>query len=326
MKPIHFLGLLLLLMLSACHANDPVRKDSFDATGTWQQVGFNAPSDRYRIYFSDHTFVTLRCAPGDPNGTFLATGGGTFAIHGTTYVENGQKAPIHLTGDTLMTIGRGHSGTTWKLTQVFDASTLRLIKRETRDYSYTDATGHEVIRVFSINDIQMRAKRKTMTVSIVVLAVLALGATGYAIRSRRRRKRLERKLAQYETGRLQASDELKQALDSAEKQFRQSQCYHRLLHKVETGEPMADADWDELENHVALLSPNFRSKVYSLHKCSPQEYHVSLLLKAHFAPTEIATLICRSQSAVASVRSRLYQKVFGKKGSPKDWDDFIASL
>lgn len=326
MKPIHFLGLLLLLMLSACHANDQARKDSFDATGTWQHVGFNAPPDRYRLYFSDHTFVTLRCTPGDPNGTFLATGGGTFAIHGATYVENGKKSLLHLAGDTLMTIGRAPGGTTWKRTQVFDASTLRLIKRETRDYAYTDATGHEVIRVFSINDIQMRDKRKVMTISIAVLAVLALGATGYALRSRRRRKRLERKLAQYEAGRLQASDELKQALDSAERQFRQSQFYQRLLRKVETGEPMADAEWDELENHVALLSPNFRSKVYSLHKCSPQEYHVSLLLKAHFAPTEIATLICRSQSAVASVRSRLYQKVFDKKGSPKDWDDFITSL
>ena len=29
---------------------------------------------------------------------------------------------------------------------------------------------------------------------------------------------------------------------------------------------------------------------------------------------------------VASTRSRLYQKVFGKKGSSRQWDDFILSL
>lgn len=125
-------------------------------------------------------------------------------------------------------------------------------------------------------------------------------------------------MAQYEAGQLQASDEKKQTLAATEKQLLQSRFYQHLLKKVADGKPMAETDWDEQENHVALLSPNFRSKIFSLHKCSPQEYRVSLLLKTHFAPTEIATLICRSQSAVASTRSRLYQKVFGKKGRPKD--------
>ena len=31
-------------------------------------------------------------------------------------------------------------------------------------------------------------------------------------------------------------------------------------------------------------------------------------------------------NGVSSTRSRLYQKVFGKKGSTKDWDDFILSI
>lgn len=34
----------------------------------------------------------------------------------------------------------------------------------------------------------------------------------------------------------------------------------------------------------------------------------------------------QSQQSVASTRSRLYQKVFGQKGSSKDWDDFVLSL
>ncbi len=326
MKRLHILDLLLLLALTACQWGKPAHKGDPDLTGVWQQVGFNAPTDRYRLYFSDNTFVTLRCQPGEPNGMFLATGGGTYAIRDTTYAENGRKLAFRCSNDSTITIGQGFSGATWKRTEAFDAATRRLIKKETKNFAYVDATGHEVIRVFSINDIEMRARKKTMNAIITALACLVLCATGYAIHSRRRRKKVERKLAQYEAGQLQASDEMKQTLAATEKQFLQSRFYQRLLKKVADGDPMAETDWDELENHVALLSPNFRSKIFSLHKCSPQEYRVSLLLKAHFAPTEIATLICRSQSAVASTRSRLYQKVFGKKGSPKDWDKFIASL
>ena len=33
-----------------------------------------------------------------------------------------------------------------------------------------------------------------------------------------------------------------------------------------------------------------------------------------------------SKEAITSNRRRLYEKVFGKKGTPKDWDSFILSL
>jgi hypothetical protein len=53
---------------------------------------------------------------------------------------------------------------------------------------------------------------------------------------------------------------------------------------------------------------------------------VSLLIKARIQPKDIATLTAHSKESVASTRSRLYQKVFGRKGSSKDWDDFILSI
>ena len=43
-------------------------------------------------------------------------------------------------------------------------------------------------------------------------------------------------------------------------------------------------------------------------------------------PKDIATLTTHSKESIASTRSRLYQKVFGKKGSTKDWDDFVLSI
>ena len=51
-----------------------------------------------------------------------------------------------------------------------------------------------------------------------------------------------------------------------------------------------------------------------------------LLTKARVQPKDIALLTAHSKESVASTRSRLYQKVFGKKGSSRDWDEFVLSL
>ena len=51
-----------------------------------------------------------------------------------------------------------------------------------------------------------------------------------------------------------------------------------------------------------------------------------LLIKVRVQPKDIASLTAHSKESVASTRSRLYQKIFGKKGSTRDWDEFILSL
>ena len=67
-------------------------------------------------------------------------------------------------------------------------------------------------------------------------------------------------------------------------------------------------------------------KLYSLYAMSEQDLHVSLLIKVRVQPKDIATLTAHSKESVASTRRRLYQKVFGRKGSTHDWDDFVLSI
>ena len=59
---------------------------------------------------------------------------------------------------------------------------------------------------------------------------------------------------------------------------------------------------------------------------SEQDLHVSLLIKVRVQPKDIATLTAHSKESVASTRRRLYQNVFGRKGSTHDWDDFVLSI
>ncbi len=105
-----------------------------------------------------------------------------------------------------------------------------------------------------------------------------------------------------------------------------SDVYQRLQQCLNEGRNLSDADWQELTDVVDSVYSGFTDKLYSLYRMSPQDYHVSLLIKMRLQPKDIAVLTAHSKESVATTRSRLYQKVFGKKGSTRDWDDFILSI
>ncbi len=105
-----------------------------------------------------------------------------------------------------------------------------------------------------------------------------------------------------------------------------SPVYQRIKQYVQEGRSMASGDWSELSDAVDGVYTGFSEKLFSLYHLSEQDYHVSLLIKVRMQPKDIATLTAHSKESVASTRSRLYQKVFGRKGSTKDWDDFILSI
>jgi len=92
------------------------------------------------------------------------------------------------------------------------------------------------------------------------------------------------------------------------------------------GRSLADNDWAGLAEAVNSVYDGFSTKLYSLYRMSEQDMRVSMLIKLRMSPKDIAILTAHSKESVASTRSRLYQKVFGKKGSTRDWDDFILSI
>lgn len=101
---------------------------------------------------------------------------------------------------------------------------------------------------------------------------------------------------------------------------------HKIQDCLNNGRSLSHQEWAELAELVNSIYTGFTEKLYSLYRLSEQDYHVSLLTKVRLQPKDIAQLTAHSKESVASTRSRLYQKVFGQKGSSKDWDDFILSL
>ena len=105
-----------------------------------------------------------------------------------------------------------------------------------------------------------------------------------------------------------------------------SDVYRRIQDCLNGGRSLTHRDWTELGEVVNSIYTGFTEKLYSLYRMSEQDYHVSLLIKVRVQPKDIALLTAHSKESVASTRSRLYQKVFGQKGSSKDWDDFVLTL
>ena len=70
----------------------------------------------------------------------------------------------------------------------------------------------------------------------------------------------------------------------------------------------------------------FTKNLQKLHSFSCHEIHICLLIKINIQPVDMAKLTNHTRESVSATRRRLYEKVFRKKGSPKQWDEFIYSL
>lgn len=92
------------------------------------------------------------------------------------------------------------------------------------------------------------------------------------------------------------------------------------------GERLSDEDWKEIEGQLKRVYPGFTSRLRNLYQMSELEYQVCLLIKLRITPTEMADVLSRDGSTISTVRSRLFMKVFGRKGGARDWDDFIFSI
>ena len=106
----------------------------------------------------------------------------------------------------------------------------------------------------------------------------------------------------------------------------ESKIYKHIQQLLTTKKRLSGNDWKELEETIDSLYEGFTEKLRNLYNLNEQEYSVCLLIKINIPPIDIAKLTNRSKEAISSTRRRLYKKVFGTKGSPKDWDDIILSL
>lgn len=162
--------------------------------------------------------------------------------------------------------------------------------------------------------------------STIAIFVLMLLVARIAHDNRRDRQRLQLQLQQIQEVQQERPQSVRKAIESVEEAYFASGDYEALQRRIATGQRLRDADWQEIESHIRRVYPGFCSQLKGLYSMSELEYQVCLLIKLRMAPKDIAAVLARDMSTVSTVRSRLYGKVFGRKGGAKEWDDFIRSI
>ncbi len=100
----------------------------------------------------------------------------------------------------------------------------------------------------------------------------------------------------------------------------------RLHEKAREQRGMNHEELDYLHDSFNRNLSHFEKSLRELAHISDTELQVCMLLKLYMTPGEISVLLNKSAGAISSIRGRLYQKVFKKKGSTSDWDAFIDTI
>lgn len=90
---------------------------------------------------------------------------------------------------------------------------------------------------------------------------------------------------------------------------------------------LTDDKWEELRTAINKVSSNFDGRLRQMYpKISEDDLRLCYLVKTNISPKAIAVIFNCSPQSVTSKRTRLYEKIFKKKGTTKDFDEFIADL
>ena len=283
-----------------------------------------------RIFHDDSTYYVCQMLT-SPNGTVIIPGEkGTFTLinrggkDDMLYFEGDRRLPLTMVDDTIIIQEFGITYT-WIAARDMPQSSVDDI-RIILSNDNGDTNGLAKRYVFSEAENQLKITNHTLTYCIIIVVILLGLIVIYTRMLYIHKKDVEKKLSQLLEEQAYRPQPIKEAMKQVEDDFLRSDYYVALRKRMATGEHFKTVDWNELESQLKRVYPGFTNNLFGLCNMSDIEYHVCLLTKVHASPTEMANVLCKDTSSISSIRSRLYQKVFGKKGGAKDWDEFIFTL
>ena len=107
--------------------------------------------------------------------------------------------------------------------------------------------------------------------------------------------------------------------------LKESSIYKRIkyleLHPKKT---MRENDWIELEETIEQLIPSFIPLLKN--RLNVIAYRICLLVKLEISTSSIAILLGLSSSAISKYRKVMLEKLCGRSGKPKDFDEYIRQI
>lgn len=344
MKRMNTLHLLLLLLtvalLPACKEEDKSLKP-FSLEGAWVLTQAEYPmggverlpqygSTLLRIYDGDtalyqcrlmHTETALVVRPYEECSIMWVDNGGGDCV----YLEDNDPHPLSILNDSTIIIQHNGVLYTWhrdvQLTNEWGLEIRDLAANALKENS-------DAMDCFVLSS-KERVQASTihwLVWAVIAFIVMVVVVALIAVSNHRAKQRLQLQLQQIREEHDERPQPVRQAIVSMESAFFASDDYVALQRRMASGQLLKEEEWTDIEAQAKKVYPGFTSHLRNLHPMSDLEYQVCLLIKLRIAPTDIAAVLARDVSTISTVRSRLYKKVFGKKGGAKEWDEFLLSI
>ena len=333
-----FLSVVTVLWLGACNEVGETTKNSDDYTdlsGMWRLEKRQYPGGDIRDYDMEHETWRMRLYVGDSvfyeyglrndtSGTVMVPYGRSyFTVHLTAdstlaYYEGEDPHPLERVGDSTIVIQDYGSRYTWVRQPLNEEQRQALL-------TYGGDDGERCI-VISVAERKLKRENHFLTYVLLVALVLLTIVVAYARRTLLRKRHIEQQLRAISEEQQLRPAIVSDALQRVADDFKHSDYYTGLRRRLRDGGVLSEDDWREMEQQLKTVYPDFVRRLSGLFHLSEVEWRICLLIKLELSPSDMTRALCREASSISSIRSRLYAKVFGRKGSPRDWDDFILSL
>lgn len=332
-----FVSILALLFLSGCNDSKSAVWQ-YDLHGAWTlkercfPAGYKVeyPSldhftellvyDDSMVYlctlqYLDSAFVVIP----EEKATYSCTNKGKSQLN---YFEGPYVRQNQFLNDSTIRIQRNGTCMTYIRAQGFVRAKEGEILDIVRHYDFTKRTRI----MFSMEETELRKANHTLAYVLSAIIIIATAAILYAVSIRRRNTHLRQQLQQITKEREMRPEKVEKVLEEVKEDFLHSDYFLDIHRRIAVGEKLTDEDWQEMELQVNRAYPQFSRNLFDLVKMNDTEHKVCLLIKLQVRQKFIAATLYKTPNAISTIRARLYQKVFLKKGKAADWDVFILSL
>lgn len=328
----------MAFVFAACRGSE---ERDFDINGVWRLECIHVPLGNDFVYaqhdymvpvkvFADSAFYVGKMYAVPERMLFESSYSGKYKLVEKgggeyLYVEDGELHQMTVASDSVISIrdiGRIYEWHRMDSKANANAEDILSVVGQIKDSWDEDDNSY----VFTEKEHTLTTDNHNLTAVIICIILAFVLFIYFFYNMCQNKRRLETMLRQT----LQEIEErpkaVKEALSSVEDNFHNSEFYLSICKRISNGERMRKSDWKEIERQLNSTYPGFTGRLLNLYPMSEIELQTCLLTKLCVPPADIANALNKSASAISSVRSRLYGKVFHEKGGAKEWDDFIASL
>ena len=115
-------------------------------------------------------------------------------------------------------------------------------------------------------------------------------------------------------------------INEVDKLILESSVYGVIYNYLQKRKSINEGILAKLFEMMDTILPSFRTKMMSVEPLAQLDYAICILVRLHFRPADICTLLDIDSATLSMKRKRLLKKVYGMDGSAKDFDQRVLKI